>query len=115
MVGQWLFHFDNAITLDQILEAADDSETGYIVEADLEFPQELHEKLRQFPPCPETMTPQLDWFSEYQRSVMQKTQSCVCEDCGETLTRTCRNGKHKKTCKKKHPDIPSDNKPKLKV
>ena len=48
--------FDNAITLEQILQTGDDDATGYIIEADLEFPRELHEKFRQFPPCPEAVT-----------------------------------------------------------
>ena len=38
--------------LTTILETPDDSETGYFVEADLEFPQELHDKFKQFPPAP---------------------------------------------------------------
>ena len=36
--------FDSAITLEQILQTDDDSETGYFIEADLGYPQELHDK-----------------------------------------------------------------------
>ena len=48
---------DNTITLEQLIQTGDDDETGYIIEADLEFPRELHDKLKQFPPCPEAITP----------------------------------------------------------
>ena len=63
----------SSATLQTILETPDDAETGYFVEVDLEFPPEIHELLKQMPPCPETLTPQIDWFSDYQREVMEKT------------------------------------------
>ena len=61
------FKFANETTLEQILEAPDDGETGYFCEVDLEFPKELHDKFKQFPPCPEP-----DWFSDYQKEAMEK-------------------------------------------
>jgi hypothetical protein len=51
------------ITIDEILNTADDAETGYTVEVDLSFPKETHEKLKQLPPCPETRIPDEAWFS----------------------------------------------------
>ncbi|XP_030745136.1 uncharacterized protein LOC115874172 [Sitophilus oryzae] len=36
-----------------ILEIADDARTGYILEVDLEIPNELHDKFSDLPPCPE--------------------------------------------------------------
>ena len=27
---------------------------------------EIHDLLKEFPPCPDSMEPQVDWFSEYQ-------------------------------------------------
>ena len=61
--------------LETILNAPDDAETGYFCEVDLEFPPELHDKLKHFPPCPESLIPQQEWFSDYQRQVMQITNS----------------------------------------
>ncbi len=107
--------FDSTATLQSILETPDDAETGYFVEVDLEFPPELHDKFKQFPPCPETLTPQLDWFSAYQIEVMEKTQAGVCEDCGKTLSLTCLRGSHPKTCSKKPAATQCECKPKLKV
>ena len=64
---------DNTIPLDQVLETPDDSQTGYAIECDLTFPRELHEKFKEFPPCPENLTPELRWFSEFQRQVGEAT------------------------------------------
>ena len=51
--------------LTTIVQTADDAETSYFAEVDLEFPPEIHELLKQFPPCPETLKPDPDWFSDY--------------------------------------------------
>jgi hypothetical protein len=59
--------------LTTILRTPDDAETGYFVEVDLEFPPEIHELLKQFPPCPETIKPDPAWFSDYQRECVEKT------------------------------------------
>ncbi len=58
--------------LTTILQTHDDAETGYFAEVDLEFPPEIHELLKQFPRCPETLQPDPEWFSDYQREVMEK-------------------------------------------
>ena len=65
----------NPTTLQTILETPDDSETGYFVEVNLDFPPEIHELLKQMPPCPETLKPDVEWFSDYQREVMEQTQA----------------------------------------
>ena len=61
--------------LSTILQTPDDAETGYFAEVDLGFPPEIHELLKQFPPCPETLKPGPAWFSDYQREVMENTQA----------------------------------------
>ena len=38
--------FNNKVELDTILYTPDDHETGYILEVDLRFPEELHDKLK---------------------------------------------------------------------
>ena len=63
------------LSLETILNTADDAETGYFCEVYLEFPPELHEKLKHFPPCPESVVPQQEWFSDYQRQVMEIANS----------------------------------------
>jgi hypothetical protein len=59
------------ITIEEILKTADDAETGCMVEVDLSFPNPIHERLEQLPPCPETLTPKEQWFSDYQRASAQ--------------------------------------------
>jgi len=67
--------FVENVPLKTILKTSDDADTGYMVEVDLEYPEELHEKFRQFPPCPETMQPKQEWFSDYQLEVTESTHS----------------------------------------
>ena len=40
-----------------------------IIEVDLRFPVGLLDKFKEFRPAPETLTPELDWLSPYQREV----------------------------------------------
>ncbi|MFM7983260.1 MAG: hypothetical protein ACKPKO_28460, partial [Candidatus Fonsibacter sp.] len=51
----------------KILNTSDTSPKGYIVKVDLELPQHLHEQFKKFPPCPESLTPNIEWFSDYQK------------------------------------------------
>jgi hypothetical protein len=67
--------FNTEITIEEILRTEDDAETGYTVEVDLSFPQEIHERLKQLPPCPETRVPEEAWFSEYQKELNIKTKN----------------------------------------
>ena len=46
-----------------------------MVEVDLSFPKEIHERLKQLPPCPETRVPDEAWFSEYQKELEAKTNN----------------------------------------
>ena len=48
---------NNDVDIDTILKTGDNSKVGYIVECDLEFPIEIHDKLKEFPPCPDTLAP----------------------------------------------------------
>ena len=64
--------FNTDITLEEILATNDDNDIGYIVECDLEYPKEIHDKLKEFPPCPETLAPTTKMLSEYQKSLKEK-------------------------------------------
>jgi len=44
-----------------------------IVECDLSFPIELHDKFKEYPPCPENLLPELNNFSDYQKMVGETT------------------------------------------
>ena len=64
---------EDDITLSKIVNTDLDAKRGYIVECDLHFPRELHGKFKEFPPCPELLTPSTEWFSEYQMEVAETT------------------------------------------
>ncbi len=49
--------FWNTTAVDTILETPGDAEAGCFVEDDLEFTQEVHMALKEFPRCPEILTP----------------------------------------------------------
>ena len=63
---------DKDVKIDDVLEAPDDSDVGYIVEVDIECPKEIHNKLKEYPPAPEILTPQDDWMSDYQQELKNK-------------------------------------------
>ena len=58
--------FSNETTLETILETEDDATTGYMVEVDLSFDSDIHEKLKHMAPCPESIIPREEWFSDCQ-------------------------------------------------
>jgi len=64
--------WNHDVTLDDVLNTPDDNETGYIVEVDLSFPRELHDKFKEFPPCPESLCPKTEWLSDFQHDLMEK-------------------------------------------
>ena len=65
--------WNNGITLEDILATDDHALEGHMVKVDLHFPSEIHDKLKEFPPAPENITPELEWFSEFQKELGKKT------------------------------------------
>ncbi|GFT37882.1 hypothetical protein TNCV_2148641 [Trichonephila clavipes] len=50
---------DNDLTEQDILNLSDESDVGYILEVDLEYPSDLHDKHSDFPLAPENKPPHL--------------------------------------------------------
>ena len=51
------------------LKKPDDNDKGYILEVDMHFPVHLHDKFKELPPAPETLTPDIDWLTPYERYI----------------------------------------------
>ena len=43
-----------------------------MLEVDLHIPEHLHDKLKEFPPCPEIMAPEEHMLSDYQQNIMKQ-------------------------------------------
>ena len=52
-----------------IVDHPSDSDHGYILEVDLEYPEELHETHNAYPLAPEKLKVKEEWLSNYQKSV----------------------------------------------
>ena len=57
--------------LDEILKHSREDEIGFFVECDIECPNELHKKFRDYPLCPITRAVGLEELSEYQKGVLK--------------------------------------------
>ena len=54
------------------MDTSDDNQIGYYVECDLHFPEHLHDKFKDFPPCPESLTPDESWLSDFQKDILKQ-------------------------------------------
>ena len=52
-----------------VLNIDDDASTGYILECDINIPQELHDTFADYPPCPEKLLINDDMISPYSKQV----------------------------------------------
>ena len=60
--------------INKILETADDSDVGYIVEVDLDYPDDLHNLHSDFPLAPTKDKIDAYWLSDYQRELLEQMQ-----------------------------------------
>ena len=58
--------------LDEILNTPDDNEIGYFLEVDLKYPNNIKEKTKNFPFCPENKTICSDKYNDYMNNIKPK-------------------------------------------
>jgi len=67
-VGNFRFLHEDQLKAFQLDQVAEDSDTGYIVECDLEYPEALHSKHSDYPLAPEHLTVTKDMLSSFSLS-----------------------------------------------
>ena len=69
--------------LDEILNTPDDSEIGYFLEVDLKYPDNIKEKTKYFPFCPENKKINPNKYNEYMKSLKPenhtKSKKLICD------------------------------------
>ena len=65
--------YDNNIKLEDILNTPDDNDIGYLVECDLKYPDNIKEKTKNFPFCPENKKIDPDNFNDYMKEIKPDT------------------------------------------
>ena len=61
--------WDTFMSIDFILKIRDDQWKGYRLEVELHCPADLHDKIKEFPPARETLTPYIAWLTLYHREI----------------------------------------------
>ena len=65
--------FDNNISLEDILNTPDDSDIGYFIEVDLQYPDNIKEKTKNFPFAPINKKVNPDNFNDYMKEIKPDT------------------------------------------
>ena len=69
--------------LDEILNTPDDSEIGYFLEVDLKYPDNIKQKTKYFPFCPENIKIDPNKYNEYMNSIKPenytKSKKLICD------------------------------------
>ena len=76
-------NFDNNVNLEDILNTPDDSDIGFFVEVDLTYPDNIKEKTKNFPFCPESKKINPDNFNDYMKEIKPdtyiQTKKLICD------------------------------------
>ena len=63
---------DNNDKLEDILNTPDDSDHGYFIEVDIEYPDDIRQKTKYFPYCPENKILEKEKFNEFMKEIKPK-------------------------------------------
>ena len=80
----WHRHADKYLNwLDEILNTPDDSEIGYFLEVDLKYPDNIKQKTKYYPFCPEDKKIDPNKYNEYTNSIKSgnytKSKKLICD------------------------------------
>lgn len=67
--------FDEEAIVEAIMMLDDEGERGYLLEVDLEYPDEIHDKLNDYPVCPEKKVPVPSNFTEKETTRLKANAS----------------------------------------
>ena len=65
--------FEKDICLEEILNTSDDNEIGYFLEVDLKYPDNIKQKTRYFPFCPENKKTNPNKYNDYMKNIKPET------------------------------------------
>ena len=75
--------FEKDISLEQILNTPDDNDIGYFLEVDLKYPDNIKQKTKYFPFCPENKKIDPDKYNDYMNSIKPenytKSKKLICD------------------------------------
>ena len=75
--------FEKDICLEEIINTPDDNEIGYFLEVDLKYPDNIKEKTKHFPFCPENKKINPNKYNEYMKSIKPenytKSKKLICD------------------------------------
>ena len=75
--------FEKDICLEKILNTPDDNDIGYFLEVDLIYPNNIKEKTKYFPFCPENKKINPNKYNEYMKSIKPenytKSKNLICD------------------------------------
>ena len=60
------------ISIDQVLATPDCNNEGYVVEADIQYPDQLRNIHSDYPLAPETISVPEAWLGDYQRTLVNE-------------------------------------------
>ena len=67
----------------EIINTSDDSDIGYFLETDLRYPENIEEKTKNFPSCPENKVFPKDTYNDYMKKIKAtiyiKTKKLICD------------------------------------
>jgi ribosome-binding factor A len=79
------FKWADEVSMEVVMKTAEDANTGYILEVDLEYPKHLHDAHSDYPLAPETMSVPEEWLGDYQQNLNKKLNDGKYFECNKLV------------------------------